>query len=169
VAESCVTDTGPPLHLAEIAQIRLLTVFERISLSGQVKSELVQHDVFDRITSALGDRLAVEQVGRPDIKAQRIHFADLHVQTADLSVAVLAVRNKSQVVLTDDLDLRKGLENLGLTVVGSIGVCVRAFSDGLLTRQETCESLDRLLNDSSLYLSRAFRDHVQNLLDNLSP
>ncbi len=90
------------------------------------------------------------------------------LQEADLQVAALAELRKPSAVLTDDLELRRALEQRGHLVVGSIGVLIRAYKNGPLTRVAFEKALIRLLDDSSLYLSRAFRQHVLRLLDQLT-
>ncbi len=70
-------------------------------------------------------------------------------------------------VLTDDLDLRRCLEDQGAVVVGSVGVLVRAYSRGYLTRAELENAIEALFAQSTLHTSRAFAAHVRRLLDEL--
>ena len=44
-----VSDTGPPLHLAEIDQVQCLTLFERLVLSEMVRDELNRLGALGRI------------------------------------------------------------------------------------------------------------------------
>ena len=168
VDDHAVTDTGPPLHLAEIGQEGQLGLFARVLISEQVKAELAWHCVFECIAGALGDRLVVESVSSQELAEQEAAFRGFRLHQADLSTAALAARRQPDVVLTDDLNLRKGLEAHGWLAVGSVGVLVRAFSAGRLTKQELGALLDRLFDDSSLYLSKGFRVHVRRLLDTLT-
>jgi len=71
-------------------------------------------------------------------------------------------------VLTDDLALRRRLENQGVTVVGSVGVLVRAYTTGRIRRDELEGAVDTLFTISTLHLSRAFRAYVRHLLANLA-
>jgi predicted nucleic acid-binding protein len=168
VNETAVTDAGPPLHLSEIGQEVALTVFEWVTISPQVKQELMRAGVFDRVAAVLGDRLRVERVSPSELDAQRAVLSRFSVHPADLSVAALAARLSPDVVLTDDLNLRKGLEAQRRRMVGSVGILVRAFKVGRFTKRELLAHLDRLFDGSTLYLSKAFRAHVRRLLDNLA-
>lgn len=89
------------------------------------------------------------------------------VHKTDLAVAALSVRLSPDVVLTDDLELRKGLEAQSFTVVGSIGILVRAFKAGRLTKAELRNSFDRLFDGSTLYLSKGFAVYVREFLDGM--
>lgn len=166
--ETAVSDTGPPLHLAEIGQEHLLSVFGRVICSEQIQLELARRGVFNRVVVVLGDRLTVANVAQIELDSQQVALSGFKVHQADLSVAALAARVLPNVVLTDDLELRKGLEVRGHTVVGSIGVLVRAFKAGRFTKAELQAHFDLLFDDSTLYLSKGFRAYVRKLLDNLT-
>ena len=168
MSETAVADAGPPLHLAEIGQEGALTVFEMVTISEQVKHELARAGIYDLVAGALGDRLRVEPVSPAELDTQRAALSGFTVHPADWSVAVLADRLSPDVALTDDLNLRKGLEAQGRRAVGSVGILVRAFKVGRFTKTELQGHLDRLLDGSSLYLSNAFRAHVRRILDNLA-
>ena len=166
--ETAVADTGPPIHLAEIGQESQLTIFKLVIISEQVKVELKRRGVFDRVAAMLGDHLVVESVTQPELDAQRAALSRFRVHQADLSVAALAARLAPEVVLTDDLELRKGLETQGHLVVGSVGVLVRAFKAGHLTKAELQACFDQLFDGSTLYLSEGFRIHIHKLLSSLT-
>lgn len=90
------------------------------------------------------------------------------LQPADIEVFLLAREGRFEsLVLTDDLALRRVLEEHGAVVAGSVGVLVRAYAIGRLSRQELERSMEALLEESSLHLSRAFRVYVKKLLADL--
>lgn len=165
--ETAVADTGPLLHLAEIGQESQLTIFALVTISRQIKTELEQHGVFDRVAAAVGDCLMVESVLQSELDSQQVELSGFKVHQADLSVAVLAKQLAPEVVLTDDLELRKGLEAQGYSVVGSVGILVRAFKAGHVEKTELRACFDQLFNGSSLYLSKGFRAYICKILDSL--
>lgn len=165
--ETAVADTGPLLHLAQIGQEGQLTVFVRVSISRQVQEELARRVVFDQIAVVLGERLVVESVTSPEMNAQRTTLTSFKLHQTDVSVVALAARLMPDVVLTDDLELRRGLEAQGYTVVGSVGILVRAYKAGCFSKAELYARLDQLFDGSTLYLSKGFRTHVRHLLDSL--
>jgi predicted nucleic acid-binding protein len=90
------------------------------------------------------------------------------IQPADAQVFAVARDRSFQVIaLTDDLALRKLLEREGATVVGSIGLLIRGYRDGRLTRDALDKCIDDLLGKSTLHLSRAFRSYVRQLVEEL--
>lgn len=165
--EPVVSNTGPLLHLSEIAVERSLIIFDQLIISGQVKSELIRYNVFSKVEATMGHNLIVEVVTKTELDAQMAALSGFKLHQADLSVAALAEKLSPALVLTDDLELRKGLEAQGHLAVGSAGILIRAFKLGFLTREELQVSLANLFDGSTLYYSRGFRAYVQKLLDDL--
>jgi predicted nucleic acid-binding protein len=140
-----------------------------VTITGQVEEELAARKALDAVVAALPGRLRVEAVSPSEIDATRRSLQRFKLHEPDLSVAALAASTRPDLVLTDDLELRKALEARGHLVVGSVGILVRAFKEARLSRAGLEAALDALLDGSGLYLSKAFRLHVSKLLGNLSP
>ncbi len=169
MSKIAVSDTGPLLHLTEIGHTHLFTLFPSVIISSQVEAELTQYEVCDHIMSLLTNQLIVVEVEPHEIVAQQKALAGFKVQPTDTSVAALAAKYTPVVVLTDDLELRKGLEAQGYFVTGSVGVLIRAFKTQQLTKNELYTLLDQLFDGSTLYLRREFYEHVRQLLNRLTP
>ena len=59
-----------------------------------------------------------------------------------------------QTVLTDDLAAREAAKRLELTPVGSLGIVVKAFDQGLISLAEAEQALGDLYDVSSLFVTR---------------
>lgn len=162
-----MSDTGPILHLGEIDSLVELRQFGKVVISDTVQTELSKHDVIDAIKMVLSDTLEIHRIKPSEINVQRAVLSGFMLHNADLSIAALASSLCPDVVLTDDLELRKALESRGSTVVGSIGILFRSFSSGRLNKDELRILLEHLLDDSTLYLSQGIKRHVFNRLDAL--
>jgi predicted nucleic acid-binding protein len=64
-------------------------------------------------------------------------------------------------VLTDDLDVRDAARTLGIRAIGSIGIILRAITTRVLPRAEGLAALDALLEDSSMYVTRALVEQAK--------
>lgn len=82
------------------------------------------------------------------------------LQGPDLSLLALSQKLKVQRILTDDLELRKAAEALGLETHGSLGIVLRAYKRKRLSLAETKSALADLFNISSLYVSPKLFHHV---------
>lgn len=159
-----ISDTGPVLHLQEIGRLSALATVSPLLFPGRVWEELESRGL---------DAAAFQRAGLSFKVSPAIH--DLipnpegpQLQPADIEVFLLAEeRSFEPLVLTDDLALRRLLESRGATVAGSIGVLIRAYVLGALSREELTTASEALLEESSLHLSRAFRTYVRKLIADL--
>ena len=165
--ETAVADTGPLLHLAEIQQDALFTNFRKIVISSAIEAELVRYQVMGRLRSILPDQLHVIPVEVPPPAFCPQEINEFRHQPADVSVIRLACLIQPQLVLTDDLLLRRYLESKNYKVVGSIGILIRSFHLQQISKNDLYFYLDRLFDDSSLYFSRGFYAYVRTLLEHL--
>ena len=175
--ETAVSNTGPVRHLFEIGQVHTLTLFSDIYFPKQVKDELLAQGVWGSLESTIGRHLHVENVADSDVDAKLATFAPFKLHRADASVIFLAEQLKHSAlrrsralllaVLTDDLNLRKALESLGMTAVGSVGILIRCFKLGRFGKTELEAMLDKLFTGSTLYLSKAFKVRVKAMIDGL--
>ena len=157
-----IADTGPCLHLSDIDCPQCLSVFDRLTIVQGVKKELEDYQVdlshldLDVVflNKAPGSwRSAMKQTG---------------LQPADAQVLALAKsRGFSETVLTDDLALRKCVEQEGGGVAGSVGLLVRSYRLGHFELNELLESADRLMSQSTLFMSKPFRTWLRKMLEEL--
>lgn len=159
-----ISDTGPVLHLHEIGRLTALATVSPLVFPSRVWDELRHRGL---------DASALERSGLSFKVAASIHDLvpspeALRLQPADTEVFLLAQEWGFEcLVLTDDLALRRLLESRGATVAGSIGILIRAYAAGALSREELTSSAEALLEESSLHLSRAFRMYVRKLVSDL--
>ncbi|HVR96929.1 MAG TPA: hypothetical protein VMW27_09960 [Thermoanaerobaculia bacterium] len=163
-----IADTGPILHLHEIGQLSILTSLGPVALPDLVLEELAHRGIDISDFQSAGVEVRSEILDSAQLESI-LQGTDLpQIQPADIRVFALAKAGEfAQLVLTDDLALRRLLENHGAEVVGSVGVLLRAYKDGRIVRATLDRSVDALLRQSSLHLSRAFRVYLRSLLENL--
>jgi len=163
-----IAGTGPVLHLHEIGWLKTLHVFDHLVMPDLVAEELRARALDPAHLSVAGLEVAIVTVER-DRWTSVIHVADQPaIQPADAQVLILARSSQfRKPVLTDDLALRRRLESLGATVVGSVGVLVRAYTTGRIGRDELESAIDALFTASTLHLNRAFRTYVHRVLADL--
>ena len=159
-----ISDTGPVLHLHEIGRLDTLAIVEPLVFPLGVWEEL-QHRRLDQATlQQAGLRFSISTAGRDLLSKAET----LRLQPADSEVFLLAQEDRFEsLVLTDDLALRRLLEEQGAIVAGSVGILVRAYAAGSLSREGLERCIEALLEESSLHLSRAFRAYVRKLVTDL--
>jgi predicted nucleic acid-binding protein len=161
-----ISDTGPILHLAEIGALSVLAIFRRVLVSNQVNEELQKHGIDLAVEGQLRPELTFETrvIGQDLVTGLLQELATFKLHRADASVIALADNLQIRSILTDDMELRKALESRGHKVIGTIGITVRAYKVGRLSREALENLIDDLFSHSSLHLSRGFRQFVREML-----
>jgi predicted nucleic acid-binding protein len=164
VAEA-ISDTGPILHLQEVGWQAALGIFTHLILPDLVAEELraygldpLQFDLPDVTCSVVPVPVEHWHAVIHEPRGSVLHPADAQV------VVVAQATQFHHPVLTDDLALRRWLEEQGSVVVGSIGVLVRAYQAGRLHRSDLDMAVEAVFDHSTLHLSRAFRAYVRQVL-----
>jgi predicted nucleic acid-binding protein len=161
-----ISDTGPILHLAEIGALSILTIFEKVFVSKMVSEELLSYGIDLAVEGHRWSELTFEArtVGQERVIELLRGLTEFELHRADASIIALADDLRIRPILTDDMELRKALESRGHEAVGSIGVAVRAYKVGKLTKEALEDLIDDLLSHSSLHLSKGFRQFVRQML-----
>lgn len=160
-----VCDSGPLTHLWQVGQWRAFSTFTAVHIAEQVAREVRLHVSLDESEQHIGYAISVHDVLQTEIASCRAELpSDLVLQDADVATIVLAQRIVPDLVLTDDLALRKAVEVKEMTPMGSVGVILRAFKSGLLDAQALERAIDGLFVHSTLYLSPQFKTYVRSLI-----
>lgn len=167
MTDEAICDTGPILHLHEIDKLDSLNIFGRLYVTSLVANELNSYGI-DVLSLDLKTQISLVDVNNKKRFQEVNKLITKPIHPADTEVFILARdRNYSIPVLTDDLTLRRQLEQQGALVIGTIGILVRAYHNGLMNREELEKAIDYLFEESTLYISRAFRGYIQKLLADL--
>lgn len=146
-----VADTGPLIHLAEIESLLLLSIFDELHVPEAVRDEAKKPaTVQEFLKSCQIHSLSVSRV-TSFIHDQRLQS----LQKGECESLCLCEELSIDLILTDDLAVRKIAQKLGLTPIGSLGVIVKAQKLGRISLAEAENLLIRLQDVSSLYVTRA--------------
>jgi predicted nucleic acid-binding protein len=96
----------------------------------QVVDEVRSHvPPMEQFAAYAGSSLQVHEIGQVEVGQARSALTEGNkLQDADIATIVLSKRLMPALVLTDDLALRRTLESLGLTPMGSVGLRLCAFA-----------------------------------------
>jgi predicted nucleic acid-binding protein len=159
-----VADTGPVLHLHEIGRLPLLKVVSPITIPDLVESELEKRGIRQADLHEAEIAATVSPVHESVWRQLLLAPGFSAIQPADAQVYALAQASGFRALtVTDDLTLRKLLEDRGASVVGTVGIILKGYSTGKMDRRDLDLVLAELLTKSTLRLSRAFRAYLRTL------
>jgi predicted nucleic acid-binding protein len=158
-----VCNTGPLTHLWQIQSWSIFSLFETVHVAEQVIAEIAAHADITILSQKVD--LQIHLVSMAEIQPIAATIpAHLTLHLADLATLVLAHKIQPDLVLTDDLALRKAIEGYQLKPMGSVGLVLRAYKRGLLSAEALDQAIEGLFVHSTLYLSSQFKQYVKKLI-----
>ena len=145
MASNACSDTGPILHLHEIHQFSLLSLFDKIFISTYIKEELLKHKIEN-----LSKNFDLKEVNKDQVALLAEKYG---LDLGESSVIWLCKSLEVPLLLTDDLTAREVVIELGIRPVGTAGIIVRCFRDGIITQKHAIGLLKLLHTKSSLFIT----------------
>jgi len=164
---TAVSNAGPLIHLAKIGRLALLRdLFGEILAPESVWIEAVERGREAGKSDAvlIGEAEWVRVVRDPTGADNVAKRAGIHQGEV---CAILLARSMGVPVLLDDAGARRFAQGMGLTVIGSIGVLMRAVKDGLITTEEGLRDLARLAK--VMWLSVDVYERARRAIERRSP
>lgn len=142
-----VSDTGPVAHLSEIAAISALSVFKEVIIPPEVHNEIRQ----------LGHQaktLKLVALSASSNDLTKILAAKYGLDLGEAEGIALAVQERIGLFLTDDLAARDTAKDYDLEPHGTLGILLRAFREGKLSRADAVMKVNLLYEKSTLYITK---------------
>jgi predicted nucleic acid-binding protein len=160
-----VSDTSPIRALAHLGKLALLqTLYPQLLVPPAVVKEL---SLPTRTAPAVDISLfRFIQVQSPQ-DAIRVQQFEEYLDPGESEALVLALEVKAEVVLMDEYDGRAAAKQLGLVVIGALGVLLRAKRDGLVPAVRPL--MDSLQDELAFFISPQLRAEVLTVAGELAP
>lgn len=156
MAGKVVSNTGPLMHLSEIDLVEALTAFQEVCIAEEVKNELKRNKISEDV---LKGATLVNLKGKfKDVAEVLVNKFSLDLGEAQ-SIA-LALQERVDYFLTDDLDARKVAAAHNIEAHGTVGIILRAFREKIISREKTAEKVKELYTKSSLFITKPLINEV---------
>ena len=136
-----VSDADVIIHLSKLEQLSLLkSLYSEVAIPEYTKSEILAKDN-ESIQNALNSFLKVYSVSKD--KAERIaqshdiHLGEAHVKTLGKDL-------KSSLFLSNERKVRQAAKEEGFSVVGTIGIILKAVRINVLKKTEAVTLLEKM-------------------------
>lgn len=148
MANKIVSNTGPLLHLKEIEALNLLGIFDFIFIPNEVAEELKEKKFI------IVRKIKVKLLDTKFKYLSNLLSNKFDIGLAEAEAIALAMQEKANYFLTDDLDARSVANSYNIEVHGTIGVILRAFRKRIINERVAINKINELYTSSSLFLTK---------------
>ena len=154
MANKAVSNTGPLLHLKEIEALNLLSIFDFVFIPNEVAEELKEKKFM------IVRKIKVKSLDTKFKYLSNLLSIKFDIGLAEVEAIALAMQEKADYFLTDDLDVRSVANSYNIEVHGTIGTVLRAFREKIIDEKTTISNINRLYANSSLFLTKELISQV---------
>lgn len=153
-----VANSGPLMALGKLGLLELLPrLYEQVRLPTAVHTEVVVRGGERGYPDALLVQLAIQrgQLVVVDVNDAELapDLSALPLDAGEKQVLHLALRDKADLVLLDDLRAREETQARGLAVKGTLGVIVQAYRVGLLRLSEVKTIVEAMIARDDIWVA----------------
>lgn len=162
-----VADAGPLIHLHEIGALVVLSMFERLYVPKPVYGEMLRHLVTDSPSLEEWPFLHLVDIEQERVQAFVREHGLEYLHWGEQTALCVAYQKHVPLFLTDDLKARQVAKSLGLKPVGSVGLILRAYNQGQISKTVAKRYIIDLQERSSLFITRALIEFALQKLDSM--
>lgn len=152
-----VINASPLIYLSKLGIIEILPqLFTRIITTRTVKQEILREKSAPELailSEVFSSWLEVKQADEKLVKK----LAELQIHKGEAEVIAigreLLTKEKTTVVIIDDLLAREIATSLGLMVTGTIGILLKATKEKVFSKKESQTLLEQLITTTTFRLS----------------
>lgn len=160
-----VSNTGPIIHLSEIGCFHCLRIVDSLFIPKAVESEIRRKNAPGKNELRSAGWITTKELDGTQKERANTIARDFGIDLADAEAIVLAKTNDIKLLFTDDKSAREIAEYYGLEVHGSAGIIARAYRSKILSYEEVKDALEKLHQESSLYITDRVYKIVLDLIE----
>ena len=154
MANKVVSNTGPILHLHEINLLKALNIFTHILIPHEIESELRKNKVI------FPSKIKIVVLENDFKDKAKIFVNQYDLDLGEAEAIALALQEKADYFLTDDLDARQVAKGYHVEVHGTIGMILRSFREKIISKNIAIEKVRELKSKSSLFITQDLIDEA---------
>jgi predicted nucleic acid-binding protein len=160
-----VSDTTPIISMLKINKLHLLNkLFGEILIPNAVYNELTTSKKFKEEANQIKECNFIKRVevdNNKDIERFRITTG---LDLGESEAIIYSNKNGVDFLLMDEAKGRIVAKQMGLNIMGTIGILMQAYDDNLITKDEILACID-MLKKNGRYISERLFDSLKNKIE----
>ena len=154
-----VSDSTPLISLMKASQLDILEkLFGDVLIPEAVFSELTTNEAFPEEAALIQRSTYIKVVKVGDRKAVSLLQRATGLDRGESEAIVYADDTHADLLMMDEVQGRKVAKSMGIPIMGSVGILVNAFRDGLLTESDVETALNRMKQSGRHISDRLIQD-----------
>lgn len=150
-----VSDTTPIISFIKIGKLDILQdMFGQVQIPEAVFKELTSNVMFKKEAEEVIACEFIRQMPVDNMKSVDLLRRSTNLDAGESEAIVLADSLEHAVLLIDEAKGRKVAKNMGLNIMGTIGILLVAYEDGFLDKESIEECIETIRN-SKLRISES--------------
>lgn len=160
-----VSDTTPIISLIKIDKLDILKeMFGEVQIPEAVFDELTSNVLFREEAKAVIVCDYIKKMPVENMKSVDLLKRSTNLDAGESEAIVLADSLGDSILLIDEAKGRRIAKNMGLNIMGTIGILLVAYEDGLLDK-ESIEECIEVIRNSKLRISAALLDLLHDKIN----
>ncbi|MBO4999186.1 MAG: DUF3368 domain-containing protein [Lachnospira sp.] len=160
-----VSDTTPIISLIKIEKLDILKgLFGEVQIPEAVFNELTGNVLFKEEAKVVVQCDYIKKMPVGNMKSVDLLRRSTNLDAGESEAIVLADSLNNSILLIDEAKGRKIAKNMGLNIMGTIGILLVAYEDGLLDKENIEECIE-IIRNSKLRISEALLDMLHNKIN----
>jgi len=162
-----VSNSGPLIHLSQVGSFGILDMIKDVYITQEVFDEICSFNLPGRQDVKGSKTIKIKDLGKDAKNYSKLLSEEYSLGLGEATSISLAKQEKVKLFLTDDLLARIVAKNMGLEVHGTIGIVLRAFRLGNITKKKAKEVIGNLQTGSSLFITTDLVRYVMNEIEKM--
>lgn len=159
-----VSDTTPLISLMKASRLDVLQkMFGEILIPEAVFEELTTNESFQEETEQIRNCAFIRRVSVDEQKSVAILRRATGLDQGESEAIIYADDHQADFLLMDEAAGRKVAKAMGLRIMGTVGVLVNAFEDGILSAEDVEDAFEALRNANR----RISEELIQNAMEHI--
>ena len=161
-----VSDATPIISLLKIDQLHLLHgLFQEVFIPQAVYDELTLNPVFEKEAMQIKECSFITKVEVGEESSVNLFQRVTGLDRGESEAIIYTDSIGADLILMDEIKGRKIAVQVGLRVMGTLGILLEAYEQGLISKEEIFSGLD-ILKNSGIYISEALYKQLTEKIKN---
>ena len=160
-----IADTTPLISLMKIGRLDLIFhLFGEIMIPKAVFDELVYNSRFPEESRQMKESSFIKTVVVEDIKSVELLRRSTGLDAGESEAIILSDKLKASILLMDEVKGRQVAKQMGIQIMGTIGMLLAAYRSEVLSKQEILQYIN-ILKVSGRHVSDKLYEQLIEKLD----